>query len=207
MRTTKGLERMFNRKPEEPVIDQTVSEEDPQMENEEHHEDGGSPIAAKPQLRAAQGSGRAAGNPEIVRRAPEIPSATGRRAPPPPEREQTDSKKLIVGREIVLSGEINSCDRLVVEGRVEANIADCREIEIAESGTFKGEAEIDFADISGNFEGSLTARSLLLVRATGRVTGNVRFGQLEIERGGQIVGDVRTCGSEAAAPVRNTAAE
>lgn len=206
MRTKKGLDRMFNRKTEEPENDQTESEKDPQMENEEQHEDGAAPVQMKPQLRAAQGSGRT-GNPEIVRRAPEIPSVAGRRGAA--EREQsTDSKKLIVGREIVLSGEINSCDRLVVEGRVEANIADCREIEIAESGTFKGEAEIDFADISGNFEGSLTARSLLLVRATGRVTGNVRFGQLEIERGGQIVGDVRTCGSEAGAvTARETAAE
>jgi len=197
---------MFNRKTEEPVNDQIESEKDAQMENEEQHDDAAVPVQMKPQLRPAQGSGRTTGNPEIVRRAPEIPSAAGRRAAP--EREPTDSKKLIVGREIVLSGEINSCDRLVVEGRVEANIADCREIEIAESGTFKGEAEIDFADISGNFEGSLTARSLLLVRATGRVTGNVRFGQLEIERGGQIVGDVKTCGSEkGAVTARETAAE
>src|SRR5436309_1340924 len=31
-------------------------------------------------------------------------------------RNETDVRKLIVGREISLSGEINSCDRLVVEG-------------------------------------------------------------------------------------------
>ena len=102
-----------------------------------------------------------------------------------------DGKKLIVGRDIVLSGQISSCEKLVVEGRVEANIADCREIEIAETGTFKGEAEIDVAEISGSFEGTLIARELLLVRAQGRVTGSVRYGRLEVERGGQINGDVR----------------
>src|SRR3990172_3783345 len=32
-----------------------------------------------------------------------------------------DGKMLIVGREIALSGEINACDKLVVEGKVEAN--------------------------------------------------------------------------------------
>jgi cytoskeletal protein CcmA (bactofilin family) len=68
---------------------------------------------------------------------------------------------------------------------------DCREIEIAETGTFKGQAEFDRADIRGNFEGDLTAREYLVVRATGRITGKVRFGELEIERGGQIIGEVQ----------------
>lgn len=101
-----------------------------------------------------------------------------------------EGKKLIVGREIELSGNISSCDKLVVEGRVEAELSDCRQIEIASSGVFKGSAAIDMAEISGNFEGNLTARDILIVRSTGRITGTVRFGKLEIERGGEVVGDI-----------------
>ena len=52
------------------------------------------------------------------------------------------------------------------------------------------------AEISGSFEGTLVARELLMVRANGRVTGKVRYGRLEIERGGQINGDVRVYSSE-----------
>lgn len=103
----------------------------------------------------------------------------------------SDGKKLIVGRDIALSGSINACEKLIVEGRVEANISDCQEIEIAETGTFKGEASIDVAEISGIFEGTLTARELLLVRNTGRITGSIRCGRLEVERGGKIEGDIR----------------
>ncbi len=138
--------------------------------------------------------------PETPRRAREMPGGIARR---PDQPGGDDSKKVIVGREIFLNGEINSCDRLVVEGRVEANMKDCHEIEIAETGIFKGQAEIDRADISGIFEGDLTAREHLVVRATGRITGKVRFGELEIERGGQIVGDVQVFG-ESAAPHRDT---
>lgn len=101
-----------------------------------------------------------------------------------------DGKKLTVGREITLTGEISACERLVVEGKVEAELTDCREIEITETGTFKGEAEIEYADISGRFEGSIMARDLLIVRATGRITGKVRYGRLEIERGGEITGEI-----------------
>ncbi len=102
-----------------------------------------------------------------------------------------DGKRLLVGRDIALSGQISACDKLVVEGRVEANMSECREIEVAESGTFKGEAEIDIAEISGQFEGAITARELLIVRSTGRVTGTIRVGRLEVERGGEIEGNIQ----------------
>ncbi len=110
-----------------------------------------------------------------------------------------DATKLVIGREIVLNGEINSCDLLVVEGKVEATMKECREIKITETGTFKGQVQFERADISGVFEGDLTAREHLVVRATGRVTGKVRFGELEIERGGQIIGDIQVFGNGAAA--------
>lgn len=126
--------------------------------------------------------------PEIVRRAREYGTT------PADDRSMGsygDGKKLIVGREIELNGKISSCEKLVVEGKVEANISECREIEIAETGTFIGEAEIEVAEISGAFQGTITARDLLIVRATGHITGTIRFGRLEVERGGQIEGDVQ----------------
>jgi cytoskeletal protein CcmA (bactofilin family) len=125
--------------------------------------------------------------PEMVRRPP--PDLTGSRRAAETNGGD-DSRRLIVGREIVLSGSITSCDKLVVEGRVEANLTDCREVEVAETGTFKGSAEIDVAEISGRFEGKLIARELLLVRSKGCIAGSVRYGRLEIERGGEIEGDI-----------------
>ncbi|HYM03374.1 MAG TPA: polymer-forming cytoskeletal protein [Stellaceae bacterium] len=111
--------------------------------------------------------------------------------PPTPVKRDAEIRKLIVGREISLSGEITACDRLVVEGSVEANLANCRDIDIAESGLFKGSASIDDAEIRGRFEGTLNVRRRLLIRASGKVIGTVRYGQIEIECGGQISGDVQ----------------
>lgn len=107
---------------------------------------------------------------------------------------KSDEKKLTVGPEIVLSGNITSCDRLVVEGRVEASLTDSRAIEIADSGFFKGTAEIDHAVIGGRFEGTLTVRERLTVRSTGRIQGKIRYGQIEIEPGGEISGEVQVAG-------------
>ena len=141
---------------------------------------------------SAQGRGTVS-RPEIVRRATDYASG--------PAEDRTmgtygDGKKLIVGREIALNGQISSCEKLVVEGRVEASMSECREIEIAETGMFKGEAEIEIAEISGIFEGTITANDLLIIRSTGRVVGSVRAGRLEVERGGQIQGDVQILQAE-----------
>jgi cytoskeletal protein CcmA (bactofilin family) len=131
--------------------------------------------------------------PEIARRPPDLSAFTQRREQPSaPRVGETDHKKLIVGREIILNGEIRTCDFLVVEGRVEAVLNDCRQIDIASSGQFKGSADIESADISGRFDGDLTVHGRLTVRATGRVFGKVKYAQLEVERGGVISGTVES---------------
>jgi len=105
---------------------------------------------------------------------------------------QGESKKLIVGREIRLNGEITSCEHLVVEGSVEAMLADGKMVDIAESGTFRGSVECETAQIRGRFDGDLTCNERLVVHSTGRVVGKVRYRQLEVERGGEISGDMQT---------------
>jgi cytoskeletal protein CcmA (bactofilin family) len=128
---------------------------------------------------------------EAPRRAPDVSAATGRRPDIRPSAPGDDEgKKLIVGREIMLAGEIRACDRLVVEGRVEAVLSDSRSIEIAASGVFKGKAQIDTADISGQFEGDLIVNRKLMIHSTGRVSGNIRYGEIEISRGGVIAGQI-----------------
>lgn len=104
----------------------------------------------------------------------------------------TATRTLVVGREIVLSGEISACDRLVVEGTVKANIKDCRDIAIAEGGLFAGSAVVETAEIRGRFEGELTVKGRLLVCAPGQVSAKVKYAEIEIERGGRLSGTV-TC--------------
>jgi len=112
----------------------------------------------------------------------------------PAASSDTANKRLIVGQGIRLSGEINSCDRLVVEGEVEVTLNDTLALEIASSGRFTGGCEVEEADISGIYEGDLTVRNTLFVRGTGRITGTIRYGQLELERGGQIAGNISVLG-------------
>ncbi len=108
--------------------------------------------------------------------------------------------KLTVGPNIKLKGvEITDCDTLVVEGSVEATM-DSRVIQISERGSFKGSAEIDIAEIRGSFDGTLTVRQKLVIYATGKVTGRVRYGKVVIEEGGQLSGEIEYGATSASAP-------
>lgn len=99
--------------------------------------------------------------------------------------------KLTVGPNIKLKGvEITDCDTLVVEGTVEATM-NSRVIHIAEQGAFRGSAEIDIAEIHGEFDGNLTVRQKLVIFSTGKVTGTIRYGKIVIEEGGQLSGDIQ----------------
>ena len=110
--------------------------------------------------------------------------------------------RLIVGPDVQLKGaEILDCDALVVEGRVEATM-DSRVIRIAENGAFAGKVSIDIAEIHGHFEGDLTARTQLIIHATGRVSGKIRYGKLVIDEGGELCGDINALSAENSPPHR-----
>ncbi|MDX1539910.1 MAG: polymer-forming cytoskeletal protein [Geminicoccaceae bacterium] len=160
-----------------------------------------------------EGAGKAAGQPELPRRKVDLPASSGGQqsagaaaagtaepvqasAPDRPDSDAYSGKRLIVGEGIRLSGEISSCDRLIVEGAVEVTLNDTLALEIAQSGRFTGGCEVEEADISGIYEGDLTVRNRLVVRGSGKLTGTVRYGELELERGGQIAGNISVLNSE-----------
>jgi cytoskeletal protein CcmA (bactofilin family) len=101
---------------------------------------------------------------------------------------EVDRRTLIVGEGISLSGEVTSCDRLIVEGTIEAKLQKCQHVMIAETGVFNGHASTENADVRGRFEGELVVRKRLLIRAGGHVSGTVTYGEIEIESGGKITG-------------------
>jgi cytoskeletal protein CcmA (bactofilin family) len=105
-----------------------------------------------------------------------------------PGRDPAERRTLVVGHGISLQGTVQDAERLVVEGTVEATMIHATELSIAPGGVFKGEVEIEDAEIAGTIDGTLTARGSLIVRASGKVLGTARCRRLQVEDGGQITG-------------------
>jgi cytoskeletal protein CcmA (bactofilin family) len=119
--------------------------------------------------------------------APRPTSTPGAR---PGSREPAERRTLVVGRGISVQGVVQDAERLVVEGTVEATMIHATELSISGGGIFKGEVEVEDAEIAGTIDGTLTARGNLIVRATGRVLGTARCRRLQVEDGGQITGRI-----------------
>ena len=114
----------------------------------------------------------------------------GMASPRPPVREPAERRTLVVGRGISVQGTVQEAERLVVEGTVEATLIHATELSVSQGGTFKGEVEVEDAEVAGTIDGTLTARGNLIVRATGRLLGIARCRRLQVEDGGQISGRI-----------------
>lgn len=119
----------------------------------------------------------------IERVEPQVPAAAPIR---------TTKRIMTVGQDTFLKGEISTCDKVIVEGQVDAKMGDVFGLEITESGSFKGSAVVADAEISGIFDGDLSVKGRLLVYSTGRVTGKIRYGEIEIQRGGKVTGEIKS---------------
>jgi cytoskeletal protein CcmA (bactofilin family) len=131
------------------------------------------------------------GDPRVATPAPANASTNAAASTPATAKEEgAGGSKLIVGPNIKLRGvEIDNCDTLVVEGRVEATMVS-RAIQVAEHGAFSGKVDVDVAEIRGEFQGEMTARSKLVIHASGRVSGKIRYGKMLVQEGGEMSGDI-----------------
>ena len=114
----------------------------------------------------------------------------GATAPRPtsPRPETVERRTLVVGKGISLQGTVTEAEKLIIEGTMESQLLQAQELVISHSGVFKGEVQVEDAEIAGVFDGTLTVNGSLTIRATGRVIGTARSRRLSVEDGGQLSG-------------------
>ena len=145
------------------------------------------PAAPKPGSAPATASGVRAPSPAATPGAA-APAASAPAARGPGRTEAADRRTLVVGKGISLQGTVSEAERLVIEGTMESQLLQAHELVIGHSGVFKGEAQVEDAEIAGTFDGSIHATGSLTIRATGRVIGMARSRRLSVEDGGQLSG-------------------
>jgi cytoskeletal protein CcmA (bactofilin family) len=127
---------------------------------------------------------------------PTMPTA-GR---PTGRAEAGEKRVLQLGKGISIQGSVTEAERIVIEGTMESQLLQCQELAISHSGVFKGEVQVEDADIAGVFDGTLTATGSLTIRATGRVLGVARSRRLSVEDGGQLTGRMEMISETSASP-------
>jgi cytoskeletal protein CcmA (bactofilin family) len=124
-----------------------------------------------------------------------------------------DPKVAYIGEGVIFKGELSAPELVVIDGSVEGEVS-ARCVRVGVSGSLKGTVTVTDADIQGTVSDKLEVKQLLIVRSTGRVDANISYGQLQIEKGAVLTGelsstDVRSKGEHIAqraklAPVSTT---
>lgn len=110
----------------------------------------------------------------------------------------SSGRRLVIGSGITMSGEIEACDHLIVEGTVEAALKGANVLDIAETGAFFGKVEIQEATVAGRFDGDITVKGRLTVKASGVIKGNISYEELAVEAGATLQGTLKPYTAETA---------
>jgi cytoskeletal protein CcmA (bactofilin family) len=77
--------------------------------------------------------------------------------------------------------------RAVVNGKFDGAI-DSKELEIQSDGVVSGTTQAVAISVLGRLNDSVHATSTLLIGSTGQVNGDISYGDLEVAKGGEILG-------------------
>ncbi len=129
----------------------------------------------------------AAFNSQIPRRVADIPNPAAMRG-----GDDVEGKRLVVGKQVRIKGEVSGCERLVVDGHVDAAVSGVKTLDVTANGAFTGSAEVDAASIAGTYDGDLKVNGHLEIAASGVVTGKVSYKTIAVANGGRLQGAIET---------------
>ena len=93
---------------------------------------------------------------------------------------------LVQGTEV--SGSIKAESDFRIDGKLTGDLSCASKVIIGTSGIVEGEVSCNNALIEGTFDGTLVVNDMLQIKDTATVTGDITYGQLEVEAGAVING-------------------
>ena len=96
---------------------------------------------------------------------------------------------LMLGEGVKFSGTFSVPDVASISGTIEGELT-ARQILVGATGILKGKVSADVIDVRGEIHQDLTSNKSLFIRSTGKVTGNINYVEIEIEKGGTVQGNL-----------------
>lgn len=103
----------------------------------------------------------------------------------------------VIGEDLIVQGELRSAGDIEVLGYV-AGVISAARLTVHPSGRVHGTIRAETADVNGMMQGTIAVRRLIDIGETGRVSGNVRYGQLAMARGAELSADMHNVPPELA---------
>ena len=96
---------------------------------------------------------------------------------------------LIIGSSANIKGNVKDENEITIYGSVEGDI-ECKKLTVGKSGSAKGKIITENLVIEGNVDGEIKVRNHLTIFTTGRTSGKISYGLINIDDGGKIEGEI-----------------
>jgi len=92
----------------------------------------------------------------------------------------------IIGKNTSIVGDIISEGDFRIDGSVEGTVKTTGRVVVGKSGSIKGKVECNNAEVEGKFSGELIVNSLLTLKSTASISGDVVISKLSVEPGAEF---------------------
>jgi cytoskeletal protein CcmA (bactofilin family) len=99
------------------------------------------------------------------------------------------NNSLMIGEGVSITGTIKSNNEVTVQGNIEGDI-ECNSVTINKSGNVKGKIKTEMMVVEGKAEGEMNVNNVLNIKSNGNVNGKVFYGEIQIDEGGKISGEI-----------------
>ena len=99
----------------------------------------------------------------------------------------------VIGRTVRIRGRLSSGEDIVIDGEIEGDLdIPAHRLTIGMAGRMRGDVQAREAVALGTLEGNVDARQKFAIRASARMSGNIRTPSLTIEEGAFFKGRIET---------------
>lgn len=110
--------------------------------------------------------------------------------------EKFKDAETIIGASIKVKGNFNGQGDIVIEGSLEGSLKTEANVFIGEKAKVNANVEANEALINGEISGNIKIKNYLAIGKTAKIMGDVQCGEISIERGASITGQIIVAAEE-----------
>ena len=99
------------------------------------------------------------------------------------------SSSLLIGESVIITGTVKAENEVTIQGSIDGDV-DCHSVLVTKTGNIKGKLKAENIKVEGKVEGEININGLLHIHSSGSVNGKVFYGNIQIEEGGKLLGEI-----------------